>query len=158
MPLKNWDLHFNQLFQAYLRTDASVTAGVPAASVLPIRTAQDKDTATRPRLVIANERRPETLQNVFDAQFTCTLHFLNDATTGTTEEQAEAWLQQIRQRIADKTSFQAYIATLTTEQQTGWQPAVLHVLALPFKRDLDEETAHHQLTFDFTFTVIVQEP
>lgn len=158
MPLKNWDIHFNEFFQAYLRTSASVTAGVPAAATLPIRTAQDKDTATRPRVVISNVRRTETLQNVFDAQFTVTLHTLNDASNGTTEEQAEAWLQQIRQRLADRTALQAYIATLSTEAQTGWQPAVLHVLALPFKRDLDEETAHLQTSFDFTFTVIVHQP
>ncbi len=158
MPLKNWDIHFNQLFQAYLRTDASVAAGVPTAATLPIRIAQDKDTVTRPRVVITNARRTETLQNVFDAQFTVTLHLLTDAANGTTEEQAEAWLQQIRQRIADRTALQAYIASLSTEAKTGWQPAVLHVLALPFKRDLDEETAHLQLAFDFTFTVIVSEP
>lgn len=153
--MKNWDILFAELFQAYLRTSASQTAGVPAGTTLPIRTAQDKDTATRPRVLISSARRPETLQDVFDALFTVTLIFLNDATNGTTEEQAEAWLQKIRQRISDITSFQTYIASLTTEQKTGWQPAVLHVPALPFKRDLTEETAHHELSFDFVFTVIV---
>lgn len=156
--MKNWDIHFAEFFQAYLRTAASVTAGVPAAATLPIRTAQDKETATRPRLVITSERRPEPLRNVFDATFTFTLHVLNDATKGTSEEQAEAWLQQIRRRLADTASVQAYIATLSTQDKTGWQPAVLHVPALPFKRDLDEDSAHLQLSFDLTFTVIVSEP
>lgn len=156
--MKNWDLFFNELFRDYLRTTASLSAGVPTAAQMPIRAAQDKDPVTRPRAVISHVRRTETSENVYDATITVTAHILDDATQGTTAEQAEAWLQKIRQRLADRTALRAYITALSTETKTGWQPAVHHCLATPFKRDREEDTAHLQLSFDFTFTVIVELP
>ena len=157
MPSKNWDLFFNELFRDYLRTSASITAGVPTTAQMPIRAAQDKEPVTRPRAVISHARRTETLENVYDATFTVTAHILDDATQGTTADQAEAWLQKIRQRLADRTALRAYITALATETKTGWQPAVHHCMALAFKRERDEEKGHLELSFDFTFTVIVED-
>ncbi len=158
MPDKNWDLFFNELFRDYLRTAGSISAGVPTTAQMPIRTAQDKQAATQPRAVITHERRAETNIYVYDALFTVTAHLLDDDDQGTTATQGEAWLQKIRQRIADKTAVQAYIATLTEEVQADWQPTVLHVMALPFKRDREEGKGELELSFDFTFTVVVEGP
>lgn len=154
MPAKNWDIYFNELFRDYLRTSASQAAGVPTTSVMPIRTAQDKEAVTRPRAVISHERRPETLRHIYDALFTVTGHFLDDPAQGTTSNSAELYMQAIRQRLADTEALQAYIAALSSETQQGWQPVVHHLMHLPFKRDLDEETGHIELSFDFTFTVV----
>lgn len=154
MPAKNWDIYFNELFRDYLRTSASQAAGVPTTSVMPIRTSQDKEAVTRPRAVISHERRPETLRHIYDALFTVTGHFLDDPAQGITSSSAELYMQDIRQRLADTDALQAYIATLSSETQQGWQPVVHHLMHLPFKRDLDEETGHLELSFDFTFTVV----
>jgi hypothetical protein len=155
MPDKNWDLFFNSLFQAYLRTSASQSAGVPGPDACPIRIAQDKEPVSLPRVVITHERRPETLRQLYDATFTVTGHFLDDDTNGTDATQAEAWMQKIRQRLADTASLQAYVAALTIEEKTGWQPVVHHLMSLPFKRVRDEDKGHLELSFDFTFTVVV---
>lgn len=155
MPDQNWDLFFNSLFQTYLRTTASQAAGVPTTSVCPIRIAQDKDNATRPRVVITHERRPETLRELYDAQFTVAGHFIDEDSTGTSASQGEIWLQKIRQRLADTAALKAHVAALTTEEKTGWQPVVHHLMTLPFKRERDEEKGTLDLSFEFTFTCVV---
>lgn len=158
MPEKNWDTFFNEFFRDYLGTDASAAAGVPVASVMPIRVAQDRQAVSRPRAVITHERRPETNRHVYDALITVTGYFEDNATNGTSPEQAEIYMQKIRQRLADVAALQTYIAGLSTEEKQGWQPAVHHLMHLPFKRELDEEKGLLELSFDFTFTVITERP
>lgn len=155
MPDQNWDLFFNSLFQAYLSTAASQAAGVPAPTACPIRIAQDKAATTRPRVVVTHERRPETLRELYDAQFSVTGYFIDADIVGTSASQAETWMQKIRQRLADVAALKAHVASLSTEEKTGWQPVVHHIMTLPFKRDRDQEKGQIDLSFDFTFTVVV---
>ncbi len=156
MADKNWDVFFNEFWRDYLLDPASAAAGVPVVGVCPIRAAQETEAAkNRPVMVIASEREEVPNEEVWQGRMRVGLRLLEDAAEGTAVVTAEGWLQKVRQRVADVAAVQAYIATLTGEAAEGWQPARLHVPTGAFTRDREDEAAKLELSFDFTWIVVV---
>lgn len=108
-----FDLLFTDIFHAYLDTDESRTAGVPAAADCALLKMDGDSDEKDPRICITVEiegvHREKTVNVIAVARGTATR-----AVTG-------PWLAKVGDRMADEKALLAYIATLPLEQRSGWQ-------------------------------------
>lgn len=107
------DLLFVDIFHAYLNTDASRAAGVPAATDCALLKMDGDADEKDPRICITAEvegtNRSKSINVIAVARGT-----QSRSVTG-------PWLAKVGQRMADEAALMAYIATLTLAQRTGWQ-------------------------------------
>ncbi len=142
----------SDLFRDYLAHADSITAGVPADSVLLKQSLSDPKVGAPPRLVVEVEtdsKLPHPKKRLFNVHLLITAESrttTGDTAHGTSRDTAETWLDAIRRRLANQTAFAAWIAAnRTIEEPPAWQISKLAMFAVSEEFGVDAT--------DLTFTL-----
>lgn len=148
MPRTTPDLRAAALVHGYLSSDATITAGVPAAAALPKTRMDTGVAATVPNLVIGAAEAGQGTAMRRTVQVVVQLHALLRSTESgapadaatlartQTRETLAGWMDTIERRLRDRTAFNTYLATVASDDLDGFTILSMRVQAQQeIKRD-----------------------
>lgn len=116
-----------QLFADYLGTEESITAGIPAAAVLPVQIMDNGLNPLFPSLVIAaKEDKSLGYRPTVEVSFMLLTSIRSEAVGAvenakeTTRQQASEWLNIIQQRLQDRAALSTFLGGLDESLSEGW--------------------------------------
>lgn len=136
------------LFQGYLDTAASHTAGVPA---WPIQIQDDGSTLRYPSIVIRADDR--TGSRVRTCIVTATVHSAPEPDDDAIQLAADAALAAINTQLQDEDAIWAHIAAAAENLRTGW---TLHHITHPTPDDVKRDEAESTSALHAVIQLLIQ--
>lgn len=136
------------LFQSYLDSAASHTAGVPD---WPIQIQDDGSTLTHPSIVIrADDRTGSRLRTCI---VTATVHSAPEPDDAAIQIAADAALAAINTQLQDEDAIWAHIAAAAENLRTGW---TLHHMTHPTPDDVKRDEAESTTALHAVIQLMIQ--
>lgn len=110
---------FVQLVKDFLATAASVSAGVPSTSTLPVSLVYDGGLAKRKEMVLLPSEEGQLV--TITGNIIAPIKKDADDANGKTLIELDAWRAAVISRLADQPAFYTWLAALPEERRTGFR-------------------------------------